>query len=158
MTKSWLWKAVALVVFIGISQLAGLLGSIVTSPAIGTWYASLAKPFFTPPSWAFAPVWITLYALMGIALWLVWRKQPSRQPYVLFAIQLALNALWSFLFFGLQSPILGLAEIAILWIVIALTLRSFYKVSRPAGLLLLPYIAWVTIALALNLSIFLLNA
>ncbi|MBL7160630.1 MAG: tryptophan-rich sensory protein, partial [Candidatus Aenigmarchaeota archaeon] len=97
-------------------------------------------------------------ALMGIALWLVWRKQPSRQPYVLFAIQLALNALWSFLFFGLQSPILGLAEIAILWIVIALTLRSFYKVSRPAGLLLLPYIAWVTIALALNLSIFLLNA
>lgn len=141
-----------------LSHLAGVIGSFVTVSSVGTWYTSLAKPFFTPPSWVFAPVWLTLYTLMGIALWVVWRKRPrSNRPYALFGTQLGLNALWSILFFGLQSPVMGLAGIVVLWVLIALTLKAFWTVSRPAGWLLVPYLAWVTVATFLNLGIWLLN-
>ncbi len=160
-------KWLALLAFIVVCQLAGIVGSVFTYPAIGSWYAALEKPWFTPPSWLFAPVWATLYTLMGIALYLVYRKgfvkgrfsfSKVKAPVVIFAAQLALNTLWSILFFGLRSPLYGLLGIIPMWIAIAATIASFYRVYRPAGLILLPYIAWVSIATALNYYIWILNA
>jgi benzodiazapine receptor len=144
-----------------ICQLAGFVGSIFTTPAIPEWYATLNKPSFTPPNWLFAPVWLTLYTLMGIAAFLVWQKALTtpkvKTALGLFAFQLFLNALWSVLFFGLRSPLAGLLEILILWLVILLTILFFVKLSRVAALLLLPYIVWVSFAALLNFSIVILN-
>lgn len=160
-------KLVTALAFILGCELAGAAGSIFTAPAIGSWYADLAKPWFTPPNWIFAPVWTALYALMGIALYLVYEKgfvngklrfSKIRASVTIFAVQLALNILWSYLFFGLQSPLYGLAGIIPLWIAIAATIVSFYRVSKPAGIVLLPYIAWVSIATALNYYVWILNA
>ncbi len=142
-------------------NLAGLLGTLVTVTGPGSWYDMLVKPSFNPPSWVFGPVWTILYILMGISLYLVlmaWRRgSDTRIPLVLFGIQLALNALWSFLFFGLQSPAAGLAGIIVLWIFIGATIVTFFRISRPAALLLLPYFAWVSFASILNYAIFTLN-
>jgi translocator protein len=155
------FSAVKLIIALAIPQLAGLVGSLFTSPAIPTWYAQLQKPWFTPPSWAFPVVWTTLYILMGISLYLVWNRgidYPGvRAGLIIFGIQLALNAAWSFLFFGLQSPLLGLIGIVVLWVAIALTIYQFAQVSRTAAALLIPYIIWVSIALALNYSVWMLN-
>jgi tryptophan-rich sensory protein len=154
--------ALGLVASVAACELAGVIGTVFTAPAIGSWYAALNKPFFTPPNWAFAPVWISLYALMGISLFLVWRKGAQEkisvggQLYV-FGAQLALNVLWSAAFFGLRSPLAGLLVIAALWAAIAATVFQFRKVSRAAAWLLVPYILWVTIALLLNLSVALYN-
>ena len=143
-------------------QLAGIIGSVFTMPAIPGWYASLSKPFFNPPSWVFAPAWILLYTLMGIAVFLVWEKGISQKEVrigiSLFGIQLALNALWSFIFFGMQNLAISFAEIILLWIFIAATTVQFKKISRRAFFLMLPYLAWVSFAAILNLSIWLLNA
>jgi tryptophan-rich sensory protein len=142
-------------------QLAGMTGPIFTKPAILSWYVPLKKPFFTPPDWMFAPVWIILYILMGFAAFLVWRKgwhqKQTRSALILFGVQLILNALWSFMFFGLRSPLAGLIEISILSVAILLTLQSFLQISRVAGLLLIPYFLWVAFASGLNLSIWVLN-
>jgi tryptophan-rich sensory protein len=151
-----------LIISIIICQLAGVFGSIFTTPAIPSWYATLVKPTFNPPNWVFAPVWISLYFLMGISAFLVWRKG-IENPRVnlalrLFIIQLILNSLWSVLFFGLRSPLLGLVEIIILWTSILLTILYFFKVSKIAGILLLPYILWVSFAAVLNFSIWRLNS
>jgi tryptophan-rich sensory protein len=160
-------KWLVLLAFIIACQLAGIAGSVFTTPAIGSWYVTLEKPWFTPPNWLFAPVWTTLYTLMGIALYLVYRKgfvkgkfnfSKIRLPVSIFAVQLALNVLWSMLFFGLRSPLYGLIGIIPLWIAIAATIVSFYRVSKPAGLILIPYIAWVSIATALNYYVWILNA
>lgn len=152
---------IKLIVSIALCQLAGVVGSVFTTPAIPTWYAGLKKPFFTPPNWLFAPVWLTLFCLMGIALFLIWRKETRTREVkvalVIFAAQLIVNALWSIAFFGFQSPLAGLVVIVILWVLILLTVIYFFRVSGPAGWLLVPYIAWVSIALALNSSIFVLN-
>ena len=152
---------VKLVVAILVCQLAGVVGSIFTTPSIATWYATLQKPFFSPPNWLFAPVWITLFILMGISLYLVWDKglkdKGVKISISVFAVQLFLNALWSFLFFGLQNPLYGLIEIIILWVAILITIFEFYKVDKKAALLLLPYILWVSIATVLNYYIFVLN-
>jgi tryptophan-rich sensory protein len=146
---------------IGLCQLAGILGSFFTMPSIPTWYASLAKPSFTPPNWLFGPVWITLYTLMGISLYLVWQKgfksRDSKIALSVFGIQLFLNSIWSIIFFGLQAPFYGFAVIVILWAAIVGTIVLFYRISKTAGLLLLPYIAWVTLATALNFFIWTLN-
>ncbi len=145
---------------IGICLLAGAVGSIFTVSAIPNWYATLAKPFFAPPNWVFAPVWTTLYVIMGISLFLVWRKGFSKKTKAavnVFGIQLALNVLWSLAFFGLKSPIAGFVVIIALWAAIAATIMKLMKISRSAGLLLVPYIAWMSIAAVLNLSIVLLN-
>jgi len=154
-------NTVKLIVAIVVCQMAGVIGSFFTNPSIPTWYATLQKPSFTPPGWFIGAVWITLFTLMGISLYLVWDKRlkDKRVNASLFAfgIQLVLNILWSFLFFWLKSPLYGLIEIIILWIVIAFTIFKFYKISRSAGLLLLPYIIWVSVALTLNLSILILN-
>lgn len=149
------------VISIAICQLAGIIGSVFTSPAIPTWYATLKKPAFNPPNWLFGPVWITLYVLMGIALFLVWRKSldiPAvRTGLSLFAVQLLLNVLWSVVFFGFNSPAGGLLVIVVLWIAILLTILRFTKVSEFAAVLLIPYIVWVSFAAILNLSLFILN-
>lgn len=145
---------------ISVCLLAGAVGSIFTVSSIPNWYANLTKPFFAPPNWVFGPVWTSLYVLMGISLFLVWRKglnKKTRSAVNIFAIQLALNALWSLAFFGLKSPIAGFIVIIALWAAIAAAIMKFMKIERNAGLLLIPYIAWVSIAAALNLSIVLLN-
>ena len=150
-----------LIISILVCQLAGFIGSFFTQPAIPTWYAGLIKPRFTPPDWVFGPVWISLYILMGIAAFLAWRRgvhhQVVRRALAIFGVQLILNALWSFLFFGLRSPLAGLIGISVLGIAIIFTVRSFLKVSRPAGLLLIPYFLWVSFATGLNLSIWWMN-
>jgi len=161
MKKIGVIEILKLVASVLICQFAGVIGSFLTTPSIPTWYATLNKPFFTPPSWLFAPVWITLYTLMGISAFLVWRKglsaQNVRTASIIFAVQLILNVLWSAVFFALRSILGGLIVIAILWIAILLTILSFYKISKTAGLLLIPYILWVSIATALNFSVLILN-
>ncbi|OPX63797.1 MULTISPECIES: TspO/MBR family protein [unclassified Methanoregula] len=141
--------------------IAGSVGSLVTITGPGSWYADLAKPFFTPPGWVFGPVWITLFTLMGIALYLVWQsgteKPEVKKAIALFCVQFVFNIAWSFLFFGLRSPLLGLIDILILWFLIAATIAAFYRVNRTAAYLLVPYIAWVTLATALNGAIYLMN-
>jgi benzodiazapine receptor len=149
------------IVSIFVCQLAGIIGALATSASIQTWYVTLNKPFFTPPNWLFAPVWLTLYTLMGISLFLLWRQgvqaRPTKVALAIFGVQLLLNAFWSIAFFGLRSPLAGLLVILMLWIAIAATIVKFLPLSKPAGLLLIPYILWVTIAAALNLAIVLLN-
>ncbi|MEA1963547.1 MAG: TspO/MBR family protein [Candidatus Aerophobetes bacterium] len=150
-----------LVISVIVCQMAGVIGSAFTAPSIPTWYATLKKPPFTPPNWLFAPVWISLFFLMGISAFLVWRKGlGSRQVRIaltIFVVQLIFNILWSVVFFGFQSPLGGLIVISVLWVAILLTILKFLKVSRPAGFLLLPYISWVSLAALLNASIFLVN-
>ena len=149
-------KWIKLIIAVLICQLAGVFGSLFTSPSIGTWYAQLEKPFFTPPNWVFGPVWITLFTLMGISLYLVWNKK-DKVSISIFGVQLVLNALWSLLFFGLQNPFYALVEIIILWFAILITIVKFYKIDKRAGLILLPYILWVSIATALNYYVWILN-
>jgi tryptophan-rich sensory protein len=152
---------VKLVVSLVACQCAGLIGSIFTTPAIPTWYATLQKPSFNPPNWLFAPAWITLYLLMGIAAFLIWRRglkqKEVRAALVVFLVQLVLNALWSVVFFGLQSPLYGMVVILALWVAILLTILRFFKLSTAAGALMLPYILWVSFASVLNIAIFMLN-
>lgn len=146
-----------LIVAIAVSELAGIIGSIFTAPSIPTWYATLAKPSFNPPSWVFAPVWTTLFALMGIAAYLVWRKGLDRRDVKIalgiFLGQLILNTLWSFIFFGQHNPGRAFAEIIFLWLAILATIIAFAKISKPAAWLLFPYILWVSFAGFLNFSI-----
>lgn len=150
-----------LVIAIFISELAGIIGSVFTAPAVTGWYAGVAKPALNPPAWIFAPVWTTLFALMGIAAFLVWRKGWQRQDVKValsvFLCQLVLNTLWSIIFFGLQSPGGALVEIVLLWLAILVTMVVFYKASKPAAWLLVPYILWVSFAIYLNWSIWALN-
>ena len=122
----------------------------------GEWYASLAKPSWNPPSSVFAPVWTILYILMGIAAWLVWREagfSGARVALSLFIVQLLLNSLWSYLFFGLHKPMVAFMEIIVLWCAILATLVGFWKVRPSAGALLIPYAAWVAYAAALNFAL-----
>lgn len=146
---------------IGICLAAGLIGSVFTTPAIPVWYAGLIKPALTPPAWVFGPVWMVLYILMGIALYLVWSRgweqKNAKVAMAIFAVQLILNVLWSFLFFGLQSPFFALIEIVLLWIAILMTIGAFYRVSVPAAVLLVPYLLWVTFAAYLTYGVYILN-
>ncbi|MDD1719930.1 MAG: tryptophan-rich sensory protein [Methanoregulaceae archaeon] len=150
-----------LIASIALCGLAAALGSLVTITGPGSWYIQIAKPFFTPPGWVFGPVWTTLYILMAIALYLVWMegfdRKDVRIAISLFLVQLVLNVLWSYLFFGMQSPLLGFIEIVILWIAILVTIIAFWRIRRLAAILLIPYLCWVTIATALTWSIFVLN-
>jgi tryptophan-rich sensory protein len=151
----------ALVGFVAACFGAALVGSAFTAPSIPEWYESLIKPFFTPPSWLFGPVWTTLYLAMAFAGWLVWRggsTSTTALPLALFGGQLVLNALWSVLFFGLRSPGVALAEILVLWAAILATLLLFLRISQVAGWLLAPYLAWATFAALLNFEIWRLNA
>jgi translocator protein len=127
----------------------------------GEWYAQLAKPEWTPPDWVFAPVWTVLYTVMAVAGWLVWRTRGlggAQQAFTFFGAQLILNAAWSWIFFGRQQPGLAAIEIVMLWVAIAATIVAFWRIRPMAGALLLPYLAWVSFAAALNFAIWRLNA
>lgn len=152
---------------IAVSELAGIIGAVFTAPSIPTWYAELVKPALNPPAWVFGPVWTTLYALMGISLFLIWssyakasegleKTEITRASWVFF-IQLALNTLWSIFFFRLQSPALALLDVILLWLAILATMILFYRISKTASSLLLPYLLWVSFAGYLNYSIWMLN-
>ena len=150
-----------LVISVLICLLAGFMGSFFTAPSIPTWYATLKKPSFNPPDWLFAPVWTTLFFLMGISLYLVWSKgldkEGVKRAVFIFVIQLVLNIAWSFLFFGLKSPFFAFLEIILLWLAILITIIRFYPISKTAAFLLLPYIIWVSFASILNFFIVRLN-
>ena len=175
---------IKLVVSILICEMAGVAGSFFTAPAIEAWYVKLEKPFFSPPNWIFAPVWTILYLLMGISLFLVWKKnwgiiipagEPERKSWnpistklwrgswreenaiLIFALQLVLNILWSVIFFGLKSPSIAFVEILMLWFAILYTIVNFYRISKPAAYLLIPYILWISFASILNFFVWWLN-
>ena len=150
-----------LVITIIVSELAGVIGSFFTMPSISGWYANLTKSALTPPSWVFGPVWTTLYALMGIAAFLVWKKGWDRRDVKIalgiFVGQLVLNTLWSIIFFGLYSPGSAFIEIVFLWLAIFVTIILFAQISKLAAWLFVPYIIWVSFAMYLNYSIWILN-
>lgn len=150
-----------LVAAIIICELVGVLGAFFIGPTVTTWYDYLQKSTLTPPDSAFGPIWIILYIFMALAGYLVWneglKKKEVRQALVFFADQLALNLLWTVIFFGLQRPVAAFVEIIALWIVVLLTIISFAKVSKAAAWLLIPYIAWITFAGYLNYVICILN-
>jgi benzodiazapine receptor len=150
-----------LVASIVICQLAGFVGSIFTSSSVSTWYQTLNKPGFTPPGWFIGAVWITLFLLMGVALYLIWMRglkvEGVGTALTVFILQLFLNILWSLLFFGLRSPFHAFLEIILLWVLIMASIITFYRIDRRAGLLLVPYILWVSFAAFLNYSIWQLN-
>jgi len=148
-----------LIASIILCQLAGVIGAIFTTPAIGSWYNLLNKPSFAPPGWLIGIIWIILYTLMGISLYIIWNKYKPKYKLALslFGLQLFLNTLWSILFFGLRSPVLGFIWILDLWLAILATKVAFYKISKNAAYLLLPYLIWVTIAAILNYYILILN-
>lgn len=142
-------------------ELVGFLGTPFTISAIPTWYATLNKPFFAPPNWIFGPVWTTLYLLMGVAFYLIlkqdWKKKRVRTAANYFLAQLGLNFIWSPIFFGLRAPLLGLIVIVAMWVLIVMTMKKFYPLSRLAFYLLVPYLLWVSFATLLNAAIVVLN-
>ncbi len=149
-----------LVGFLLLSLGVSALGGLATSTSVGGWYRALEKPPFNPPDWVFAPVWTALFVLMAVAAWRIWRRPASRlrsQALLAYCVQLALNLLWSVLFFGLQTIGTALADIAALLTAIIVTLGLFWQLDRLAGILLLPYLAWVTFATVLNASLWILN-
>ena len=152
---------VLLVLCIALPLIAGFIGAVFTLPAIPGWYAGLQKPVFTPPSWVFGPVWTVLYVLMGISLWLViregWQSRSSRIGVALFIVQLAANVGWSVIFFGLHMLAAAFVEVLVLFCLIAATMAVFLKISRTAGLLLVPYLCWTAFASFLTGMVWVLN-
>ena len=151
----------SLIVCVLICLAVGGLAAFATQSSVTTWFPTLNKPFFNPPSWLFGPVWTTLYILMGVALWLVWNA-PETHPQrkngiIIFAIQLIFNFLWSFLFFGMKNPLFALFDIVLMLITITLTIIIFRKINTKTTPLLVPYLAWVSFATLLNVSIWWLN-
>lgn len=147
-----------LILYIAICEGAGIIGSFFTASAIPTWYAFLNKPSFSPPNFLFGPVWVTLYALMGIAVYLIKNSGKNiKSTLSLFWVHLFFNATWSIVFFGLRNPLLGLVNIIILWFLIVMVILRFWKINKWAGILLLPYLAWVSFASFLNYNLWLLN-
>jgi benzodiazapine receptor len=152
---------IALLIALLLCYGAAALGGLVGARGGGAWYADLEKPSWTPPSWVFGPVWTVLYGMMAAAVWLIWldrRRGRAAAPMLLFAVQLALNAAWSPLFFALRRPDLAFADIVLLWLALVATVWLFLKRRAIAGLLLVPYLLWVSFAAALNLTIWRLNA
>lgn len=157
---SILKRVFVLLSFILLSNLAGIIGALFTITGVGSWYQEIAKPSWNPPGWVFGPVWTTLYILMGIAAFIIWDKRNvylTGRAFLYFGIQLALNTLWSIIFFGMHNPGLAFIEILILLLLIILTTREFFKIDSLAGVLMVPYIAWVSFASVLNFTIWMLN-
>jgi translocator protein len=150
----WIVLAGFLVLCLAVGGVAGAL----TASSVTTWYPTLVKPSFNPPNWLFAPVWTTLYILMAIAAWRVWRKGAVLNGALgWFYAQLFLNFMWSFLFFNIHNLALALVEIVLMWFAIAITMAKFWKIDRLAGLMFAPYLAWVSFATLLNASLWWLN-
>ena len=159
MTPQYPW--LGLFAFLVVCSAAAGIGGAVTTPKIATWYATLVKPSWNLPNWVFGRVWSALYFCMAVAAWLVWRQggfTDARMPLVLFGVQLAVNVLWSCIFFGLQRPGLAFAEVLLLWAAIAATTVMFWFRSTVAGILFVPYLARVSFASVLNFTIWRLNA
>ena len=155
-------KLTRIIIAVIVCLAVGYSSSQVTRTGVETWYPTIVKPVFNPPNWIFAPVWTLLFVLMGIAAGLVWDKikvqnEAVKKALGFFLIQLVLNAIWSYLFFGLKNPMLALIEIALLWLMIYETYLKFIKINKIAGYLLVPYLAWVAFAGILNASIWWLN-
>ncbi|OMQ08439.1 TspO/MBR family protein [[Flexibacter] sp. ATCC 35103] len=155
-------KVTKIVISLIICLMVGYSASVVTRPSVESWYPTIIKPAFNPPNWIFMPVWTLLYILMAVAAGLVWDKIKEQNEEVkkalgFFLIQLTLNAIWSYIFFGLKNPMLALIEIALLWLMIYETYLKFIKINKTAGYLLIPYMAWVAFAGILNASIWWLN-
>lgn len=147
-----------LIVFVVIAQAAGVIGSIFTTPAIPTWYIGLVKPSFNPPSWLFAPVWTALYTLMGISSLLIYKKIKKIDiNLIIYFLHLAVNALWSIIFFGQQNIFGALMIIAVLWLMILFLIIRFWSITKTASILLWPYLAWVSFASLLNFYLWRLN-
>ena len=159
MSSPRLRQVSALIGFIGAAFAAGAIGSWATVTNVRTWYPLLHKPSWNPPPWVFAPVWTTLYVLMGVAIWRVWRRQGPQAPRLVRAYfaQLCFNAVWSILFFGLKRPGWALVDIVVLWTLLVWLLFGLWRSDRVAGGLWLPYVLWVTFATALNTAIVWLN-
>ena len=150
----------SLTVFLALCLSVSLVGGWITQTSVNDWYQTLAKPPFNPPDWVFAPTWITLYVMMALSAWRVWLRSAGsiRQlAILLFAIQLALNLAWSFIFFGAKTPGFAAIEIVALWIAIFTTLLTFSRIDRVAAWLMCPYLLWVSFATYLNVSIYLMN-
>lgn len=155
-------KTVKIVIALIICLMVGYSASVVTRPSVESWYPTIIKPSFNPPNWVFMPVWTILYIFMAVAAGLVWDKIKEQNEEVkkalgFFLIQLTLNAIWSYIFFGLKNPMLAFVEIALLWLMIYETYFKFDKINKIAGYLLIPYMAWVAFAGILNASIWWLN-
>ncbi|MCX7141854.1 MAG: tryptophan-rich sensory protein [Proteobacteria bacterium] len=148
------------VVFLGLCLAASAVGGVATASSVATWYQALAKPSFNPPNWIFAPVWTTLFFMMAIAGWRVWRRdglRGARSALMLFALQLVLNVSWSIVFFGLRSIGAALVEILVLLLAILATTVLFWQRDRAAGMLFIPYACWVAFATVLNAALWRLN-
>lgn len=146
--------------FLAVTFAASAIGSAATFRSVTTWYPTLVKPAWNPPAWIFGPVWTALYVAMAVAAWRSWRRVEGAEATAilrLYGIQLALNALWSVLFFGLQRPDWALLDIVLLWLVLVVLLRRFWRLDRPAAVLWSAYVAWVSFATALNAAIWVLN-
>src|SRR4030066_1376683 len=150
-----------LIISILIAQMAGAIGSIFTTASIQNWYVFLEKPIFAPPNWLFAPAWITLYALMGIAAFLIWQKRDDlvarNSALKIYGIHLLFNACWSIIFFGLRNPGLAFFEIIVLWLLILIVTIKFFRICKAAGFLFIPYLLWVSFASVLNYFVWMLN-
>ena len=160
MPRNRLVDLIALAFFVALCLGIGALGAAVVATSVDTWYADLAKPSFTPPDRVFGPVWTVLYVLMAIAAWRVWRaadRDTRRGPLTLFALQLALTLGWTVVFFGLQKIGAALATIVVLDVGVVVTTLAFRPIDRWAGLLMVPYLAWVAFATVLNIAIWRLN-
>ncbi len=153
---SWFKQALGLIVIASICFAIAGIGSSFMPSALSEWFPALNKPSWNPPDWIFGPVWSLLYLLMAVAAWLVWRQlgwRGAAVPLALFAVQLLLNGAWTGLFFGLRMPWIAFAEIVLLWCAIFATLLSFWRVTPIAGWLMVPYLAWVSFAAVLNLTL-----
>jgi benzodiazapine receptor len=153
-------RFVGLMTFVLLCLGAGGLGAVATTPEIAGWYKTLAKPSWNPPDYVFGPVWTTLYILMAIAAWLVWKPAgftAAAAPMTLFAVQLTLNIAWSWIFFGMHQPRWAFLEVVILWLAIVATTVAFFRCSTIAECMMLPYLTWVSFAAALNFTIWRMN-
>ncbi len=159
--KTPIQRAVGMMVVVVVTLCAGLIGNLLSADAITTWYAGLDKPSWNPPNWLFGPVWTILYVLMGVAAYQVWERvkdSSRRAALVVYGVQLVLNASWSIIFFAFRQPGIAFGEIVVMWVAILATIILFWRVRPLAGVLLLPYIAWVTFASALNFAVWQLNS
>ncbi|NIZ03029.1 TspO/MBR family protein [Thalassospira lucentensis] len=153
-------KVFALIAFMVLCLIISAAGGAVTATSVTGWYTTLEKPSFNPPNWIFGPVWTIIYFMIALSGWRAWLNggiANNRPAFLVYAVQLALNLLWSFLFFGAQSPLLGLIDIVPLLALIVINCVMFWKIDRWAGLLLVPYVLWVSFAMLLNASIYFLN-
>jgi len=160
-TPGMVWKQTAYVIgFVLLAHLAGIIGALATSTAIPEWYMALQKPGYTPPNWVFAPVWGILYTMMGIASYLIftkWKEKGARMSLLIYFIHLGVNALWSYVFFGLRNPELGMWILMLLIVLVATLVVRFWKLNKLAAVLMVPYLLWACFAMYLNTSISLLN-